>query len=214
MVELLPAILTKSLETFQLQVHQAENFATMVHVDVTDGIATPFRSLGMTEIASNRPSIPFEIHAMLQQLDVHVHDFLELAPVRVIVDPKTTKDFKEFCQRLKEKSIGCGVFVTPASHAMDLRPFLSLVEQVTFVTVTAGAQGGSLQRSVIAAARAFRQDHPRMAMEIDGGVKQENTELVLSTQPDRVAVGSALWESNDPQRTYTTLSQAFNRSAP
>ncbi|MBI3956796.1 MAG: hypothetical protein HY340_02300 [Candidatus Kerfeldbacteria bacterium] len=209
MIDLYPAILTDSSETFERQIRAAERFAPLLHIDVTDGRFVPTRSVGVADLRAVAPNVPFEIHLMVERPEDVVADFLALGPKRIIVHKSATASVAQVCGMIRAADVEASIAVSPATLSDDITPSLHLVQQVTFLAVDPGFQGGALNAGVLQKARLFKHDHPEIPVEVDGGIKTTNWEQVLATAADRYVIGSGIWQTANPAATY----QEFVRRA-
>lgn len=205
MLEIVPAILTADFTTLEREVRAAERFATFLQLDITDGRFVPTTSITSADIASIGPRIPFEIHLMLERPEEVLQDYLAVGAKRIILHRSSTDQSHELFKTITGAGCEAGLAVSPSTLATEYLPLLPLVQQMTFVAVELGYQGGVLIPGALQHARTFHRQHPEIPMEIDGGIKETNIRGVLKVGADRLVVGSGIWKTADPEATYRRL---------
>lgn len=214
-----PAILTDSLETFaqQLAVVKAQRQAQVVHVDVIDGYFTDNLTITpMDLIDLDFGQLQLDFHLMTEEplaFAEEVINYLEYLPVRSVIGQveKMTSQL-DFVELLSSRGIGAGLALdlfTPEEEIADA--ILRKLSIVQLMAIEAGEQGRQFDQSVLkkleAVSTRAHQLNPELEIIIDGGVKLETLPGLKTYQPGGVAVGSALWQSPEPQ---AALESFFN----
>ncbi len=212
--DIIPAILTDDPVVLAQQIRAAERFAPLLHIDITDGRFVPHRSVAIADIEHLHPTIPFELHLMVQDPGSLLPDVQRAAPVRVIVHKHEAGDLMAIFRAIAGAGIESSIAVSPATLTMDMAPFLSLVRQITFVAVEPGAQGNLLIPGVLQKARAFCAEHGTVPVEIDGGLKAANIQQAIATGAQRFVVGSGIWQAGDPSASYRMLQEQLSHAFP
>ena len=219
MAEIYPTILTDQFEIFQQQVRAAEGFARLLHIDIADGRFVPSRSITSADLQAVAPTIPFEIHLMVDHPDDVVGDYVAVGAKRIIVHHgKGREESEQLFRQIREAGCEAALGVSPMTSMTDLVPYLSFLQQITFLAVEPGFQGGALVPGVIHTVRGFRMEHAEIPVEVDGGIKLTNVEMVAETGADRFVIGSGIWKTENPAATYeafvSQFEKAFSSHAP
>lgn len=208
MTEIIPAILTHDFELFTQQVRAAEKFAPLLHIDLTDGRFVGSRTIRPADIARVQPTIPFELHCMVDNPESQILDYLALGPKRIIVHQHATDDAAGVLRAIRDRGVEAALAVSPQTLSVDITNLLALLDQVTFLAVDPGAQGNPLIPGVLHKAKTFCQEHHAILVEIDGGIKLANLHQVLVCRVARLVVGSGIWQEKDPAHAYEQFVQA------
>lgn len=212
MTEIIPAILTHDFETFTRQVREAETFAPFLHIDLADGRFVRSRTIRPSDIARVQPTIPFELHCMVEDPEAQLLDYLAVGPKRIIVHQRSTDDAAGILRAIRDRGVEAALAVSPQTLAVDITNLLALLDQVTFLAVDPGAQGNPLVPGVLQKAKEFCQAHPSLPLEIDGGVKMANVHQVLICHVSRIVIGSGIWHHEQPRRAYEQFVAATQTS--
>lgn len=208
MAEIIPAILTSHFGVLQQQVRAAEQFAPMLHIDITDGAFVESQSIAIRDLRNVAPSIPFELHCMVKRPEELLDDAIASGAKRVILHRhSTTEELMKLLAHLRSRNCEAAVAVSAESLSDDLAPLLSVLSQVTYLAVKPGFQGGALIPGVLVKAKAFHEQYPDLPLEIDGGIKASNIHEAMHTNAHRYVVGSGIWESKDPAAAYRQLAE-------
>lgn len=213
MPEIYPTILTDQFEILQQQVRAAEGFARFLHIDIADGRFVPSTSITSADLQTVLPTIPFEIHLMVDHPEDVVGDYVATGAKRIIVHHgKGREESEQLFRQIREAGCEAALGVSPMTPMADLMQYLSFVQQITFLAVEPGFQGGVLVPGVIHAVRHFRMEHAEIPVEVDGGIKLTNAEMVAETGADRFVIGSGIWKTEDPAATYAAFVSQFEKS--
>ena len=185
--------------------------AQYVHIDIMDGSFVPNITLGLPVVGALR-SITDKI------LDVHL---MVEEPVRFI--PQVAKDgadiitvHAEACKHLdytlteiKKAGVMAGVALCPATPLSAVENVLSMVDMVLIMSVNPGFGGQKLIPYTIDKVRALRKMidrvNPEIDLEIDGGVNEENLDMILDAGANIIVAGSAIFGDDTEDNTRAFL---------
>jgi ribulose-phosphate 3-epimerase len=211
MIEVFPAILTDAYDALERMVRAAERFAPFLQIDITDGRFVPSTSVSSADVRSAAPRIPFELHLMIRRPEDALDDYLACGAKRIIIHQSSSEESEALVSRIRSYGIDAGLAVSPGADLEKYSSLLPSIQQVTFCAVDLGFQGGTMIPGVLQLVRSFHHKHPAMPLEIDGGIKLANIEQMVATGATRFVIGSAIWNSSDPQATYQSILERFQR---
>jgi ribulose-phosphate 3-epimerase len=81
------------------------------------------------------------------------------------------------------------------------------------MTVTPGKQGQKLIPQVLDRVTSFKQKYPQIPSQVDGGVNENNLELVLQTGANDVVIGSSIFAQGDPAENFTKFQKKLEEKA-
>ncbi|MFH1171392.1 MAG: hypothetical protein V1778_02550 [bacterium] len=202
MAEILPAILTNEYQVLERQVRAAERFAPALHIDIADGQFVSSLSVTLADVRMVAPTIPFELHLMIQRPEDAILDGIATGARRILIH-RTATEVSEDCFSLIHRG-GCeaGLAVSPGTLSADITRYLTFIDQVTFLSEEPGFQGGMLVPGVLQDARQFHEEHPEVLLEVDGGMRMSNLGNIVATGAQRFVIGSAIWRVTDPADAY------------
>lgn len=220
---LVPAVLPTSREDLEAKLALFEKMPDVrrVQIDAVDGrFVTPaswpytnveeFRAMVMRE--ETLPLLErFEYEIDLMCLDAERAGdlWLALGATRLTFHAESTTDLPRLLARMHERhSAGAGFVPGLVSFgvALNLESDLSLIEscldQVDYVQFMGiariGRQGQPFDRRVLMRVRTFRQQHPNIPVQVDGGETLEHARELAVLGISNVIVGSAILRAKDP----------------
>jgi ribulose-phosphate 3-epimerase len=88
-----------------------------------------------------------------------------------------------------------------------IEPYINSADYVQFMGIeTIGKQGEPFDARVLQKIRTFKEKHPKMPLQVDGGVSFETAPRLLAAGVQRLIVGSAFWESPNLPETFKKMS--------
>ncbi|MBL1434545.1 hypothetical protein COB87_003205 [Candidatus Wolfebacteria bacterium] len=221
----IPAILPKSFSELKEKVQAIQPHVTKVQLDICDGnyvhnTTWPYTGAGPTieemfrrgELLPEAGTIHYGIDLMVSNPDEVLGDFILLGATRIIIHFKSTKDFKKTVGIISRKYgydkdfapdlLSVGMAVPVDLDLTEYAPYLQYVDFVQFMgIVDIGKQGQKFDPRVVAKVKDFHKRYPDMTIQVDGGVSMETAPALLAAGADRLAVGSALF--NTPNVGHT-----------
>ena len=179
----------------------------MIHVDVMDGHFVPNITIGPAVTAALRKvtRLPLDCHLMIEDPDRYLEVFIEAGAEMVSVHVEVARHLDRTIRRIQELGAKAGVVLNPATPLDSLKEILPATDYVLLMSVNPGFGGQKLIPSVLAKGRALREwiarDGLDTRMQIDGGVTVDNLDQVAAADFDIVVSGSAIFGSEDIQRT-------------
>ncbi|MEK7509039.1 MAG: hypothetical protein AAB568_04265, partial [Patescibacteria group bacterium] len=85
MLKIIPAILTDNLEVFRSQIKQMEGVTDLVQIDISDGLFTPSKTLGVEAVAGVETNLKYELHLMVKDPARAVEEWYILKNIKSII---------------------------------------------------------------------------------------------------------------------------------
>lgn len=202
MSKLIPVINTKTTQKLKERINLLKNFDGIFQIDIADGKFTSWKTWNSPEFLKKIKKIKrrFELHLMVINPEEVLPYWLETFPKRVIIHYETIKDFPfiyKFCQ---ENRTEIGLAVSPETPLTGIKEYLNKIDLVVFLGVSPGPSGQRFQWFVLDRIKQFKSKYPGIYCEIDGGINENNIEEVKKSGVDFIAVGSAIFETENPQK--------------
>lgn len=211
-----PSILSADFTILGEQVRQIEEAgAQFVHLDMMDGLFVPSISFGMPIIESLRPvsKLVFDAHMMVVDPERYIKQVRAAGADYISVHVEACKDVKAVLMQIRELGAKPGLAFNPETAVEELRPYLSLVDEVVLMSVHPGFGGQSFipeSMDKIRELAALREELGLdFLIEVDGGIKIDNVEEVLRAGADVIVAGSAVFGDNIPAKVKGFL-DVFN----
>lgn len=210
----IPAILTNSKQEFREYLSAIQSVATTIQIDIMDGEFVPSKSLMPREF----------FYEDFGNLRVEIHIMANFNNTRDIIE--SLKSFKsctriivhqEICENLEQlrqlvnlvKSINkeVAIAINPDTDIRDIGKVVKKIDGVQFMGVNPGFYGSPLQTQVYEKVKDFQNRYTMYEGDIawDGAVNMDNIKTIQDLGVTRVAVGSAIFQSDNPAQTYQEL---------
>ncbi len=210
-MKIYPAILSDSVDEVASQIviaHSLEGVES-VQIDVIDGrfadnmTVTPLDLSGL-----DFGQLELDFHLMVEEPMDYLNEILDcktLLPTgAVIAHLERMTDQTEFVEAALDNKIKVGLSLdlpTPIEEIED--QVLPNLDFIQLMAIDAGFQGQPFQSSVLAKIQELielRQSQSlKFELIVDGGVKQDNLQQLKESKVDGVAIGSWLWNNDNPQ---------------
>ena len=196
-----------------------------IQIDVVDGkFAKPaswpytniieFRDMvGHGEMLPHLHQIEYEIDLMCADAGQSAGAWLALGASRFVFHAEGTIDlprsFASLRKRYGEGSvslISLGVALNVASDVAFIEQSLDAVDFVQFMGIAQiGRQGQPFDQHVLKKIRAFRMRHPKIPVQVDGGVSLESAKELVALGVTNLVIGSAIIRANNPAEAITAF---------
>lgn len=176
----------------------------MIHVDVMDGHFVPNITLGPLVVEAVAPLVHqrdglLSVHLMIERPEKYLEIFVRAGADAVSVHVEACPHLYHAIQSIKDLGAGAGVAINPGTDLVRVKEVLSLVDYVLVMTVNPGFGGQRLIASALEKVPRLRRILPAgVAIEVDGGVHQDNMRQVVETGANWVVAGSAVFGAADP----------------
>ncbi|MBR3507366.1 MAG: ribulose-phosphate 3-epimerase [Lachnospiraceae bacterium] len=203
-----PSILAADFWSLGEQIRAVERGgASYLHVDVMDGVFVPSISFGMPvlEALKRKTTLLLDVHLMIVEPERYIETMASMGADLINFHLEATSDPLEVIQKIRSLGKKVGITIKPATPITALNPYLELVDMVLIMTVEPGFGGQSIMMDCVEKVRQLRKKVTELGLEldieVDGGVKESNLEMVLEAGANVIVAGSAIFGGNPEERT-------------
>lgn len=209
MIEILPSILAADFTRLGEQVRQVESAgARMLHFDVMDGHFVPNLTVGPPVLESLRKatSLTLEVHLMIEDPDHFAPIFIAAGADQVLVHQEACRNLDRTMHMIREHGAKAGVVINPATPVAVLDEVLEIADSVLVMSVNPGFGGQEFIPNSLKKVRQLawkrRELGLHFAIEIDGGITQENVADAIQAGVDWVVAGTSIFHTVNPGAAF------------
>lgn len=207
-----PSILSADFAHLGADIKRVESAGTpYLHYDVMDGMFVPSISFGMPVLESVRriTDMVLDVHLMIEDPDRYIDEFVRCGADIITVHQEACKDVKKTIRMIKDKGVKAGVTIKPNTPSSVLVDVLDQVDMILLMTVEPGFGGQAYIPSSTEKIRELRRMLDERGLttdiEVDGGIKKENLQMVLDAGANVIVAGSAIFKGNIEQNVKDFL---------
>ncbi len=200
MVHIAPSILAADFSRLGEQVRITEEAgAQRVHIDVMDGHFVPNLTMGPVVVKGLRPvtHLPLEVHLMIEEPARFVDSFIKEGADRLIVHHEVLPDPRPLIKHVHGAGKQIGLAVNPETPVEALEPYVAEIDLALCMTVHPGFGGQAFLPESPERIRRLRQMidgiNPSCELEVDGGIEEATTPLVLRSGANVLVVGTGIF---------------------
>lgn len=181
--------------------------ADLIHFDVMDNHYVPNLTFGPMICAALRPhaTMPIDVHLMVEPVDDMINAFLHAGADIITFHPEASKHIDRSLQLIKNAGKQAGLVLNPATPIHILEHVLDKLDMVLLMSVNPGFGGQAFIPHTLDKLRQTRQlldayqaqTGRRIALEVDGGIKNDNIAQAAQAGADTFVAGSAIFGAAD-----------------
>ena len=200
MIKIAPSILAADPLNLERDVKKAEKAGSdWIHVDVMDAHFVPNLAYSADVVRRLREvtGLPLDVHLMMDRPDTMLDSFLDAGASCVTIHAEIGADVPALLERIRKRGRMAGVALRPGSPLEMIEPYLDQADLALMMTVEPGFGGQKLDARVIGKIRRLKDMGYRGEIEADGGIREDNLELLVMNGLTVAVMGTALFHNKD-----------------
>ena len=185
--------------------------ASMLHIDVMDGMFVPNISIGFPVISSLRriAEKPLDVHMMVMEPGRYVDAVRDAGADLMNVHYEACTHLDRVVHTIHEAGMRAGVTLNPATPVGMLEDIISEVEMVLLMSVNPGFGGQKFIANTVAKVARLRRliecSGSHAVIQVDGGVDLNTAPALIDAGADVLVAGSYVFKSENPVEAIDRL---------
>jgi ribulose-phosphate 3-epimerase len=205
-VQVLPSLLAADFGCLAEEIRRvSESGADALHLDIMDAHFVPNLSFGPDMVALAKricPGLFRNVHLMMTRPDLYIDRFVDAGADAVQIHVEANCDIWAGLEAIRKRGVRVGLVSRPQTPAAALYPYLSLCDEVLFMTVNPGYGGQAFMGEVMPKIKAVRAHANARGFEaldimVDGGINFETAGVCAMSGANQFVAGSFLFKQAD-----------------
>ena len=200
MIKIAPSILAADPLNLERDVRNAEKAGCdWIHVDVMDAHFVPnlAYSADVVRRLGQITGLPLDVHLMMDNPETMIDQFLDAGASCLTIHAEIKSDIPQLLRKIKMRGRMAGIALKPGTPAEMIMDYQDMTDLVLMMTVEPGFGGQKLDARVISKIRKLKDSGYRGEIEADGGIREDNLELLSANGLTVAVMGTALFHEAD-----------------
>lgn len=211
-MKIAPSLLSADFANLEKEVREIEKSgADLLHLDMMDGHFVPNLTFGVPIINAIRKhtKLPFDIHMMVFNPKKYLDELEKVGVQMISFHQEASIHQDRIIQEIKERKIKAGIAINPATSINNIEPILPILDYVLIMSVNPGFGGQKFiyytLEKVKKLKKIIQNNGYNTLIEVDGGIKAENIQLLKDAGADICVAGSAVFGKPDRKKAIDIL---------
>jgi len=213
MVQILPAVLSKTEEQYRQDIERLESCESLkngwVHIDFADNEFVPNQTVGAEVISKYPTDLKKEAHLMVSHPMDWIDKLVEVGFERIIFHIESKDDAQKVIAYIKSKDLEVGLAIRMDTPLEELEKYKDKLDIILIMSIIPGFQGQSFIPKSLDRIKKLKARNWPCALAVDGAVRDENAKELIEAGIDHLSVGSFLLKG-DIEENLEKLWEAIN----
>ena len=200
MIKIAPSILAADPLNLEKDIRAVEKAGSdWIHVDVMDAHFMPNLAFSADVVRRLHEvtALPLDVHLMMDNPETMLDTFLDAGASCLTIHAEINSDISAMMKKIRRRGCMAGIALKPGSPLEMIRHYLAEADLALMMTVEPGFGGQKLDERVIGKIRQLRDQGYKGEIEADGGVREDNLELLAVNGLTVAVMGTALFRESD-----------------
>lgn len=214
---IIPAILEKTVDGFNEKLSLIKKIPKLerIQIDFCDGEFVEKESLSIEKIIEKVGKLDrkyhWEAHLMIKfpgNFEIYEQAGFSQLILHYEAFPLES-ELEDALGRISKLGMTPAIAINPETTVSVVRYLADTISNFTIMSVHPGKQGQSFLDSSIGRVELLREIASNATIEVDGGVNAYNAEALINAGANHLAVGSALFETENIKQNYNRIAEAI-----
>ena len=182
--------------------------AKIIHIDIMDAHLVPNLSYGPAMVKAIRKGFPdciLDVHLMMDNPAKYVNAFITSGADELTIHAEIDEDIPSIIKEIHSLGAKAGISIKPGTQVSEIVKYLDDVELILIMSVEPGFGGQKMMPDCLLKLRELRDMGFNGILSVDGGINAENAKLAVQHGANRLVMGTALFNSQDPAKIIADI---------
>ncbi|MCB5250844.1 MAG: ribulose-phosphate 3-epimerase [Candidatus Cloacimonadales bacterium] len=203
-IKIAPSLLSCDFGRIREEIQKIEaSDASLLHLDVMDGHFVPNLTFGppIIKYIKKYAKLPLDVHLMVTNPGDYIEPLADIGVDYLSFHTETVYHANRLVNHIKERGMKAGVVLNPSTHPMNIEYLSDIIDFVLVMSVNPGFGGQSFIPSSLTKIKEialFRKTNKlSFEIEVDGGVNDQNSPILIEAGSDILVAGSYIFNSDN-----------------
>lgn len=210
MVIIAPSLLAANWNKIDDEIKQIKHpNVKWIHFDIMDGHFVPNKTYSPNQLLnlSTKHKYYWDVHLMVKDPLNQATEFAKAGANLITFHFEATNDCQKIINHIKSLKCDVGISIKPLTDVKVLLPFLNQINVVLVMSVEPGKGGQKFIPNALEKIKFLKnqQNNNNFLIEVDGGVKDFNSNQIIQAGANVLVAGSYIFKSLDYYKQITKL---------